>query len=304
MSEYVGKEIVSLLRRNKKGKIIVSQDIEVRCTRCHTVKKINYWGHAHNRKKQIKRNQITPYLCHRCCSSDIMRNRNNECTGKTFVELYGTERALEIKSKLSIIAKNNKNPLWINPPKLRGDMHPWHGKTYEQLFGKENAQIRRTQCASIGEKNAQYGKPAYGGSGNGWSGWYKEWYFRSIMELSFMINYIEKNNLKWKTAEHKQYAIPYIHYNGHIRNYFADFLIEDKLLVEVKPHKLSNTPLVTLKKEAAEVWCKSQGLKYKMFTNKEFEILKKEDIIKKYTSKEIVWLPRYQQKFEEMYYAH
>ena len=85
-------------------------------------------------------------------------------------------------------------------------MHPWHGKTYEQLFGKENAQIRRTQCASIGEKNAQYGKPAYGGSGNGWSGWYKEWYFRSIMELSFMINYIEKNNLKWKTAEHKQYA--------------------------------------------------------------------------------------------------
>jgi hypothetical protein len=35
-----------------------------------------------------------------------------------------------------------------------------------------------------------YGKPSPQGSGNGWSGWYKGKYFRSIMELSFIVEYL------------------------------------------------------------------------------------------------------------------
>jgi len=50
-----------------------------------------------------------------------------------------------------------------------------------------------------------YGKPAPIGSGNGWSGWYKGWYFRSLLELSFMINVIERFKMSWQNAETKKH---------------------------------------------------------------------------------------------------
>jgi hypothetical protein len=52
-----------------------------------------------------------------------------------------------------------------------------------------------------GEKNFWFGKPSPVGSGNGWSGWYKGWYFRSLLELSFMIKVIERFKFSWKSAD-------------------------------------------------------------------------------------------------------
>ncbi len=47
---------------------------------------------------------------------------------------------------------------------------------------------------AIGEGNNMYGRPSPQGSGNGWSGWYKERYFRSLRELMFLI-YAERFGL-------------------------------------------------------------------------------------------------------------
>jgi hypothetical protein len=69
-------------------------------------------------------------------------------------------------------------------------------KTYEELYGKEKANKMKNNLSILnsGSKNKMYGKPSPQGSGNGWSGWYKGWYFRSLIELSYMVNVIEK---KW-----------------------------------------------------------------------------------------------------------
>ena len=53
-----------------------------------------------------------------------------------------------------------------------------------------------------------------------------------------MINIIERFNLKWVSAESNIHRISYIDYSGNTRNYFADFILENKYLVEIKPKKL------------------------------------------------------------------
>lgn len=299
--EYIGPEIISELRRNKHNRIIISQSVDVKCSKCFCVKTVNYLGHRTNRLTQLSKQLNNIYKCHSCVTSEQTSKRNKSHKGKTFEQLYGKQKAEKIKNRLSEIARNNTNPLWLNPPKLSGKEHPCFGKTYEQLFGIEGAIKRRKLCAHIGKKNAQYGKPAYNGSGNGWSGWYKEWYFRSIRELSFMINYIEKYSVKWESAETSNYAIPYTLYDGSNRHYFADFILNDQILVEVKPKTLINTPLVKLKKEAADKWCINRNLQYKIVSEDDYSILTKEEIQYLYNNNLIKWLPRYQKKYEELY---
>ncbi len=147
-----------------------------------------------------------------------------------------------------------------------------------------------------GKNNPMFGKPSPQGSGNGWSGWYNEWYFRSIRELSFMINFIEKNNLLWKTPD-KEFKIPYTDYNGKDRFYFPDFIIGNKV-IEIKPLKLQNSPQVLAKKNAAELFCKSLNMLYEIIDP---ELLSDHEIGELYFSKKIKFLPKYDEKFKERY---
>ena len=78
-----------------------------------------------------------------------------------------------------------------------------------------------------------YGKPSPQGSGNGWSGWYKGWYFRSLLELSYMILVIERFNISWSNGE--KIKITYKNFSGINRNYFPDFLLNNKYIIEIKP---------------------------------------------------------------------
>jgi hypothetical protein len=222
--------------------------------------------------------------------------------GKTYEELYGVKKAKNLRNihKRNAI-KNNAGEI------LKRITLQNKGKTYKQIYGIEQAAKMQKHLSTVltgkpgltGKQNPQFGKPPHQGSGNGWSGWYKNWYFRSIKELSFMINYIEKNNHTWKSAEISEYAIPYIYFDGAERHYFADFIVNNNLLVEVKPLSLVNTPLVQLKSRAAIKWCNSKKIKYQIFTEKQFDILNFQDIIKLHTMKQIKWLPRYQIKFKE-----
>lgn len=157
--------------------------------------------------------------------------------------------------------------------KNKGTNNSMYGKSVESVWKikysdeEVNQRIKHRNellsAAFSGEKNPMYGKPSPKGSGNGISGWYKGWYFRSIGELSFMIKYIERFNMKWINAESKQYKIPYVHNNTN-KNYFADFIINDKYIVEVKPKALQNTDINKIKKQYAELFCAANGLKYKL----------------------------------------
>ncbi len=191
---------------------------------------------------------------------------------------------------------------------VSGKNNPMYGKTFYQQwvkkYGEEIAnekllKLKEKQSKnSKGENNPMYGKKAPHGSGNGWSGWYKKWYFRSILELSYMINVIEKRNKKWISAERKELTIPYISWDGSKRTYRADFLINDKYLIECKPKKLFNTPSNKLKKEAAEKFCQEKGLIYAI---EDAHRLSTSELISLHNKGEIRFSGIYKKKFKERY---
>jgi hypothetical protein len=123
---------------------------------------------------------------------------------------------------------------------------------------------QRDRHRMIGEKNGMYGKPSPVKSGHGYSGWYKGSFFRSLHELNYMVNVIERFNIPYKSAESSGIRIVYTGINGQKRTYVGDFIIADKYYVEVKPKRLSNTIENTIKREAAIDFCNKIGLKYKM----------------------------------------
>jgi hypothetical protein len=172
------------------------------------------------------------------------------------------------------------------------------GHTYEEIVGEEKAKKWKDKISktSSGENNGMYGKPSPNGSGNGWSGWYKNWYFRSLLELSYMINVIERFKLEWKSAESKEYMIKYVSYDGKIKNYFPDFIISNKYLVECKPKKLWNSKLVNLKKEAALIYCKKHNLIYKLVDIKKLD---KENVEKLYKNGDIIFNERFKNKLKQ-----
>lgn len=189
--------------------------------------------------------------------------KNNHMYNKTiydvWIEKYGKEKADILKET------HRKNSIDNNKKGMTGKT--FYGQWLEK-YGKEIADQKlkdyseKQKLLNSGENNSMYGKPAPQGSGCGWKGHYKGWFFRSLRELSYMINVIEKNNYVWKTAESKDLTINYVSYDGTPRTYRADFLINDKILVEIKPLRLHNTPLVLLKKEAAEKFCQQHNLTY------------------------------------------
>lgn len=171
-----------------------------------------------------------------------------------------------------------------------------------EKFGKEVAdekiEILKEKISenNSGSKNPMYGKPAPQGSGNGWSGWYNNWYFRSLKELSFMINVIENQNLNWKVPD-KNFKFSYINFDGHERTYTPDFIIDNRI-IEIKPTQLHNTPSVLLKKQSTQEFCNINNYIYELIdppTLTDFEIKEL------YLSGKIKFLDRYEKKFKEIY---
>jgi hypothetical protein len=185
---------------------------------------------------------------------------------------------------------------------VTGKSHPNRGKTYEDIHGVEKGALLRKKIARFGVKNAQFGRPAYTGSGNGWSGWYKSIYFRSLLELSFIVNYIEKNKLKHCSAETGKYKITYIDNNGRQRNYFADFLIGNTL-IEIKPKLAATWSTNICKFIAAERWCLEHNLEFKVYDQTMFEQLSEKQLIRLYEEGNIKWIDRYEKKFKEKYFT-
>ena len=171
-----------------------------------------------------------------------------------------------------------------------------------ERYGKEIADQKlkdlklKISKSSKGSNNPMFGKPSPQGSGNGWSGWYKGWFFRSFLELSYMINVIERNNWKWESAERKNLAIPYVNWKGTNRYYFTDFIINDNVLVECKPKAFWNSKDIISKSNAAKEFCKDRGWKFELIdpirlSKKEIKIL--------HDSNKVKFIERYEEKYKK-----
>jgi hypothetical protein len=153
----------------------------------------------------------------------------------------------------------------------------------------------KLSLSSSGENNPMYGKPSPQGSGNGWSGWYNGWYFRSLRELSYMINVIEKNEWTWEPGEQRKYKISYTDWNGKTRNYFPDFVVNGNMMIECKPRKLHNSIGVIAKKNAAEIFCQINRMTYNLI---DVDILDSSTIKILHDSKKMIFLEKYEEKYK------
>lgn len=149
---------------------------------------------------------------------------------------------------------------WKKKVKHEGKSNGMAGRSVYSVwlkkYGKEEADKRMSAMKEKHRKNASgtnnhmYGKPSPIGSGNGWSGWYRGHYFRSLLELSYMLN-LDAKNIPWQTAESKEFQIEY-NLDGKKRTYHPDFyLLNTDELIEIKPKRLLNSRENLPKFEAA-----------------------------------------------------
>lgn len=207
---------------------------------------------------------------------------------KSWEQVYGHDKAKIMKKRSSESGKIAQNRPEV---KLRNSIKQ------KIVQNRPEVKLKRSLKFS-GKNNPMYGKPSPIGSGNGWSGWYNNWYFRSLLELSYMINVIERFNFKWESAEKRKYRINYIDCNNKNKTHFADFIINNKYLIEIKPKNLFNTANNKLINEATIKYCDNNNLKFKII-----EPIKLSDKTLKemVLNKKITLIDRYMVKFEKKY---
>jgi|GEM_PF-2908176 len=102
------------------------------------------------------------------------------------------------------------------------------------------------------------------------SGWYNGLYFRSSLELSFLVN----NNLKtFSNCETKKYAVNYLVKNK-VKIYYPDYT-DGEFIYEVKPTSLLNFSLNPIKIKSGN---EKFGDSYKVITEKECNYISKDYI--------------------------
>ena len=216
-------------------------------------------------------------------------NKKHSLEVKENLATKARERVLTADHKAKVTAvlrkANFKTPLYDH----------WLKKYGKDIADEKMAamKIKKSQNA-LGENNPMFGKPAPKGSGAGWSGWYNGWFFRSLRELTYVLQ-IESEGRKWESAESRNYKIEYFDQNGQIRNYFPDFLVDDKFLVEVKPLRLQKTAVNIAKKLAAE--------KYAVYNQLEYVIIdvipiKKEILLDLISQNKVVLTDKYKKRLD------
>lgn len=260
------------------------------CPKCK--KELSYTNKS-NRNVAEKANR----LCRNCSRKEVCQRpeskRAKEILAQRYREeykgegnpFYGKTHTKETKERI----QQNRDSSFSQTPEYRekmsqvtsGQNNPMHGKNIYDIwvdkYGEDEADKRMASLAKkrsknmMGEKNPMYGKSPPKGAGNGWGGWHKGWYFRSLKELSYMVYVIEPNGYKWESAERKHLSMPYVDHLGHKRTYRADFLLNDSILIEVKPKALMDTAVNQQKKAAAEIFCSNNGYEYRMVDVKTIE---------------------------------
>lgn len=87
--------------------------------------------------------------------------------------------------------------------------------------------------------------------------------------------------------------------NGVSHQYRPDFLVDDKIIYEIKDAKEQNSIVVQTKKEAAEAYCKQHNLQYKLLTNKDFRLLTRAQILNLFNQHEINFIAASLERFKK-----
>lgn len=238
---------------------------DIPCPECGAERKTNCKSYASLCRKNYKK-------CKACTLKDMsvkFSGENNPFYGKRHPE----GKMKEVMAGIDQSFRHTESYRAIMSKCTSGKNNPMAGRRFYDVwverYGKEEAEIRlvdfkaKRSRSTVGKNNPMFGKPSPKKSGSGWKGWYKGWFFRSLRELSFMVNVIEANSIGWECGEQKKYAVSYI-IDGRERNYFPDFILDTVRVVEIKPEKLFNSRINTVKRDAAVIQYNSVGMTYEM----------------------------------------
>jgi len=224
----------------------------------------------------MARNQF----CSRSCKNSYEHQqgiRRDYVNDKTTQEWWdqkedGVERRENWLHKMSEVTSGEKNGMFgrqhtdETKKKIRVTQT---GRTIEEIHGVDRARELR-QLYSLqrrGKKNPAYGKVYPGVGRSKYQGWYKGIHFRSLWELSFLVEMFEKH----ETITSEPFSIKYT-LNGRDRTYKPDFLIEDRLY-EIKPKALLGHESVVPKLTAGQKFCEENCLRYVIVTEENLKIL-------------------------------
>lgn len=299
MKLYTEEQLKPYVKGPHKGQPNLHQKVKLKCDSC---------GVEFERVLSLA-NRDETHKCQSC--GQIHHNKTRDpaihtrmveaarivCTGKTLEERCGEVVAAKMKAAVQKASSGKNNPNYGGKFSRGFADNPLTG-TFEEIYGVERAAMIKAKLSanSKGEKNPMYGNPQPMGQGNGWTGWYNGVLFASLLELSFMI-WCDKNNIKFEPiSNRKDYRVQY-EFLGSKRNYFPDFLINEDVVVEIKPKNLIASEQNLLKFEAA----RKMFDKFEVRTEDDFTKIKTIDIIKLYKSGSIKFIDRYETKFKERY---
>lgn len=148
------------------------------------------------------------------------------------------------------------------------------GKTVEELYGEDKGKrIRKIKSEQTkGKNNPSYGK-IYNNTGR-IRGHYKNIFFRSLWEYSFL-KYLENCNIELTDVEYEKICIKF-NIDGVERTYRPDFYLKKQnKLIEIKSkwHLEQDKHLINHKKIAAEQWCKNNNSTFYIMTEDDFPVL-------------------------------
>ncbi len=142
----------------------------------------------------------------------------------------------------------------------------WVAKHGREEADRLNAAMKaKMSQRTKGTGNPMYGRPPPEGAmgrlskRSGLTGWYRDRFFRSLKELTYMMQ-LDAQGVAWTSAE--GLSIPY-RWEGHPRTYHPDYRVGDTL-VEVKPRRYHRDPHVLAKADAGQTYCAAHGLRYSL----------------------------------------
>jgi hypothetical protein len=256
--------------------------IKIKCDRCQIEIEKTIGSIIQQRAKRNGED-----VCKRCSTIEYNQTRSiesrkkagdgykNRYKGKKLEEIVGENKATEIKLKHSKASTGTNNVNFGGKYSKGFADNPISG-SLESNYGEEKAKEIKSAMSkrTSGERNPMYGKPAPKRSGNGLSGRYRGIYFRSLLELSFMLE-LDSKNVEFFSCETNKDRFKY-ELDGVKKTYCPDFFIPaTNEFIEIKPSQMLKNREVKIKANAVL----EAGEKIIFITQKDMTKIKREELL-------------------------